>query len=302
MWHDVDQDGLADLVVLIPYEKMKVLRQTADSEFEELDLAPPGGTVEQPWVNVADVDGDGKSELLVAQKNFLRAVTLKRKDGGDRTNAWALTVKEQINGAANNSRIMAAAGLRNGTNRIVSLFLLDAERKALTLCERNTNGTWQVVRNILLPYADFTQLQPIALGGKQLNSIACLGPNAVAWLPLGHDKSAEEVWELSDLDGYETPIKDGQLHDVISGDLNQDGRKDLVFLETARNHLDIVIFDKDQKLVPATRWQVFEQRSFRGRQGEQAEPREALIEDVTGDGKNDLIVVVHDRILVYPQE
>ena len=73
-------------------------------------------------------------------------------------------------------------------------------------------------------------------------------------------------------------------------------------METAKNHLDIVIFDKDQKLVPATRWQVFEQRSFRGRQGDMAEPREALIEDVTGDGKNDLVVVVHDRILVYPQE
>jgi hypothetical protein len=32
------------------------------------------------------------------------------------------------------------------------------------------------------------------------------------------------------------------------------------------------------------------------------EPREALVSDVTGDGKNDLVVVVHDRILVYPQE
>ena len=302
MWHDADQDGLSDLIVLVPYEKMKILRQVSGDEFEELDIAPPGGTVEQPWVSAADVNGDGKSELLVAQKNFLRAVVLSRKESGNRTNEWSLTVKEQINGAANNSRIVAAAALRNGTNQIPSLFLLDAERKALTLCERNTNGTWQIARNILLPFAEFNQLQPIALGGKKLNSIACLGPNAVAWLPLGKDKSAEEVWELSDLDGYETPIKDGQLHDVISGDLNGDGRKDLVFLETAKNHLDIVIFDKERKLVPATRWQVFEQRSFRGRQGDQNEPREALIEDVTGDHKNDLVVVVHDRILVYPQE
>jgi hypothetical protein len=32
------------------------------------------------------------------------------------------------------------------------------------------------------------------------------------------------------------------------------------------------------------------------------EPREALVADVTGDHKNDLIILVHDRILVYPQE
>lgn len=302
-WHDVDQDGLNDLIVLIPYEKIKILRQQNEGEFEELDLSPPGGTLEQPWLSIADTDGDRKPELLLAQKNFMRAVVLTRsKEASDRTNTWTLTVKEQINGAGSNSRIVAAAALRSGTNQVPSLFLLDAERKSLTLSERNTNGTWQVVRNILLPYAEFTQLQPLALGGKQLNGISCLGPNAVAWIPLGQDGTAAQVWELAELDGYETPIKDGQLHDVISGDLNGDKRKDLVFLETARNHLDIVIFDRDRKLVPAARWQVFEQRSFRGRQGDQAEPREALIEDVTGDGKNDLVVVVHDRILVYPQE
>jgi hypothetical protein len=38
------------------------------------------------------------------------------------------------------------------------------------------------------------------------------------------------------------------------------------------------------------------------RRNDDLEPREALVADVTGDGKNDLIILVHDRILVYPQE
>src|SRR5207245_9849556 len=111
-----------------------------------------------------------------------------------------------------------------------------------------------------------------------------------------------DTWEFSELDGYETPIKDGHLHDVVSGDLNQDGRKDLVFLETAKNYLDLVIYNQSRKLVPANRWQVFEERTFRSRRRDQPEPREALIVDVTGDGKNDLVVVVHDRILVYSKD
>ncbi len=110
------------------------------------------------------------------------------------------------------------------------------------------------------------------------------------------------VWEFSELDSYETPIKDGHLADVVSGDLNNDGRKDLVFLETAKNYLDLVTFELPHKLVPANRWQVFEERTFRSRRNDSLEPREAVIADVTGDGKNDLIVLVHDRILVYPQE
>jgi hypothetical protein len=298
-FHDVNQDGLNDLIVLIPYEKIKILLQQPDKPFEEIDVAPPGGTSEQPWMSVTDVDGDGRNELLLAQKNFLRAVVLKSDpeavNGTNKT--WLFTVKDQINGAASNSRIVGAAPLRNGTNRIVSLFLLDAERKAVTLSERDTNGVWQVIRNLPLPYSEFTELRPVAIGATKSNSVAFLGLGAVGWSAL-----EGETWEFVELDGYETPIKDGRLHDVVSGDLNQDGRKDLVFLETAKNYLDLVIFSSAGKLVPANRWQVFEERTFRGRRGDQSEPREALIVDVTGDGKNDLVVLVHDRVLVYPQE
>ncbi len=298
-FHDANQDGLTDLVVLIPYEKIKVLLQAPDKDFEELDVAPPGGTVELPWLSLADVDGDGKAELLLAQKNFLRAVVLKADaEAKNATNkTWSFTVKDQINGAAGNSRIVGAAPLRNGGSAIPSLFLLDAERKALTLSERDTNGVWQVARNVLLPFTEFTELRPVALGGQEPNSVAFLGGNTVAWMTL-----TGETWEFVELDGYETPIKDGRLNDVVSGDLNQDGRKDLVFLETAKNHLDLVIFDQTRHLAPANRWQVFEERTFRNRRSDQPEPREAMILDVTGDGKNDLIVIVHDRVLVYPQE
>jgi hypothetical protein len=89
---------------------------------------------------------------------------------------------------------------------------------------------------------------------------------------------------------------------VTSGDLDNSGRKQLVFMETAKNYLDLVLFDSNHKLVSGDRWQVFEQHTFRSRDNAVPEPREAVVADVTGDKKNDLIVLVHDRILVYPQE
>ena len=300
VFHDADQDGLNDLVILIPYESVKVLRQVAGKDFEELDVAPPGGPIEQPWLSTADIDGDGKPELLLTQKNFVRAVTLKSDSAlQNSTNrgGWTFKVKEQINGVASNSRLVGAAAVPNGTNPVASLFLLDAERKALTLCERDRAGVWQVVRSISLPVSDFSSLQPISLGGPATNAVAFLGLNSVAYLPFDG-----QVWELKELDGYETPIKDGHLTDVVSGDLDNDGRKDLVFLETARNYLDLVIFDTNHKLVPANRWQVFEERTFRSRRSDSPEPREAVVADFTGDKKNDLVVLVHDRILLYPQE
>jgi hypothetical protein len=296
----VNQDGLADLVVLIPYEKVKVLLQKSGGDFDEVDVDPPGGALDQPWLASADVDGDGKLELLLPQKNFVRAVVLEHAEkipGSTNQPGWAFRVKDQINGALSDSRIVGATAVPNGKNATPSIFLFDAEHKQLTLCERDATGVWQVVRNIDLPATDFSSVQTVALGGKDVQSVAFLGQNTVAWQALAGD-----VWDFTPLDGYETSIKDGFLNDEISGDLTGSGRKDIVFMETAKNYLDLVSFSAAHKLEPQDRWQVFEQHTFRARENAVPEPREALIKDVTGDKKNDLIVLVHDRILVYPQE
>jgi len=146
-----------------------------------------------------------------------------------------------------------------------------------------------------LPVTTFSSIGSVSLGGAA--AVAFTGQNSVAWLPLGGD-----VWKLTRLDDYDTPIKDGYLNDVIAGDLTGGGRKQLIFMETAKNYLDVVNFTPAGKLVAGDRWQVFEQHTFRGAQNALPEPRECAVADVTGDGKNDLIVLVHDRILVYPQE
>src|ERR1039458_7113905 len=294
---DVNQDGLADIVVLIPYEKIKVMLQKKDGKFDEKDVDPPGGAMEQPWLAAADVDGDGKPELLLPQKNFVRAVVLEpgtKVEGSTNGPNWVFRVKDQINGSASDSRIISVAAVVNGKTAVPSLFLLDAEHKQLTLSERDTNGVWQVVKNIDLPVTGFANLKSVKIGGA---CVAFTGPNGVAWLPLAGD-----VWELAKLDDYDTPIKDGYLNDLIAGDLTGGGRKQLIFMETAKNYLDLVTFDKNRKLVPGDRWQVFESHTFRGAQNAIPEPRECAVADVTGDKKNDLIVLVHDRILVYPQE
>jgi len=297
---DVNQDGLPDLVVLIPYGKIKVLLQKADGGFDEEDVDSPGGTMAQPWLASVDADGDGKPELLLPQNNFVRAVVLEKKTetlAATNQPLWTFRVKDQINGAASDSQIVGATTVMNGTNAAPSIFLLDAQYNQLTLCQRDPSGVWRMVRNIKLPVSGFNGLQSAALGGTNVQSVAFLGQNAVAWMPLAGD-----VWEFTTLDGYDTPIKDGYLNDVVAGDLTGSGRKDLVFLETAKNYLDIVSFDSHHKLVPAIRWQVFEAHTFRGVANALPEPREALVTDVTGNGKNDLVVLVHDRILVYPRQ
>ena len=301
-FHDVNQDGLADLVVLIPYEKVKVLLQVAGKDFEELDVAPPGGAIEQPWLSTAaDVDGDGKPELLLPQKNFLRAVVLKTEPAApNSTNKRRLAFQREGPDQRRGQQFAHRRRRRRAERHERRALALPAGRGAqgADACASATAGVWQVVRNLELPVSEFSSLQSVALGGKPANSVAFLGLNAVAWLPL-----AGEVWEFTGTRRLRNAHQGRPFERRGLRRLEQRrAQGPRVFLETAKNYLDLVIFDANHKLVPANRWQVFEERTFRSRRSDMPEPREAVVADVTGDGKNDLIVLVHDRILVYPQE
>ena len=104
---------------------------------------------------------------------------------------------------------------------------------------------------------------------------------------------------------YETKIKDGVYGNLIAGDINSDGRPDIIMVEYNRNYIEILALDSELKPIPAMRFKVFEQKSFRNteRHGKSGvEPRELKIADVTGDDKNDLVTIIHDRIIIYPQD
>ncbi|HEY1786655.1 MAG TPA: VCBS repeat-containing protein, partial [Verrucomicrobiae bacterium] len=133
---DVNQDGRADLIILSPYEKIKVLLQKRDGTFDEEDVDAPGGGIEQPWLASADLDGSGKPELLLPQKNFIRAVVLEQErkvENSTNQPSLVFRVKDQINGAASDSQIVGAVPIQNGNSRIPSIFLFDAQYQRLSL-------------------------------------------------------------------------------------------------------------------------------------------------------------------------
>ena len=75
-------------------------------------------------------------------------------------------------------------------------------------------------------------------------------------------------------------------------------------LEYKGNHIEILALDAEYKPVPAMRFKVFEQKQYNDSRGGRAvvEPRDLSIADVTGDGKDDLVTIIHDRIIIYPQD
>jgi hypothetical protein len=100
---------------------------------------------------------------------------------------------------------------------------------------------------------------------------------------------------------FESKLEDAFFVDLVAGDLNGDGRPDLAVFDVVDHNVE-VITPQGETLAHAINFKIFESKNF-GRGGEGgAQPREAVIADVTGDGRQDLVLLVHDRILVYPQD
>ena len=300
LFHDADQDGLLDLVLLAPYEPLWVLRQTSTKgEFEPVQVASSMRDLDRPWVAQMDVDGDGKEELIIPQGNAVRALVLEaRNPGGEEgERAWVGRVKIQLNGEASESLLSGLVPLPKASNGHARVALLDTGLRRLTIQERQGDGPWRFVGSMELPPGEYLGMirSLVQLGDQE--GIALIGDDSVFVKALGGERWSFEVEEI-----YETDLSGGAITHCVGSDFNQDQSLDLVFLETTKHNVELVTRAPSGRLQLDYRWPVFESRSFRNRRSELPEPREALIDDFTGDGRKDLMLLVHDRVLLYPQQ
>ena len=302
---DVDQDGLRDILIFVSYEAPLLVRQTHKGQFEIVDSPQAQSSLIKDAglrsIALANVDGKAGDELLVVQKNFARSLIFSE----GRT--WS--VIDQYNADSPESQISAVGafdlGGENSTDAM-AIFLLDGQKGRLQMLKAGVDktyrierkldvGTWSNVAHLKMLYA------PLTGGGIASLLLFDSGKFALITPP-----SADgAVQHLDQQFSYETKIKDGLYGNLTAGDVNNDDRTDIIMVERARHHIEILALGAETKPIPAMRFKIFEQKSYRGskpRSKVGTEPREMTVADVTGDGKGDLVSVIHDRIIIYPQD
>ena len=100
---------------------------------------------------------------------------------------------------------------------------------------------------------------------------------------------------------YEASREQARLADLIVGDLNSDGQPDIALIDPGEHFVEIVTKGSTGELEKAMAFKVFERKSMRN-VSDLVEPRDLGVGDVDGDGRTDLVLIVHDRILVYRQD
>ncbi len=282
---DVDRDGRTDLLVFSAFGSPILLLGQEDGGFKPLEggLGPLGGAT-PAGVNVVDLDGPA---VFVAQNTFARDVLLE--DG-----RWR--IKDQFNAARSAAQIQGAASLDIDGEGRKDVVLLDRASKSL-LFLTSKDGVFRQVGELAVGPINFEGLHIGDFDGDGRDDLLIAGADRFAVLQTGGRGR-----RLKEIASYEPRIAQSRLGDVIAGDFNADGAADAIFTDVAEQALDVATYDGAEDLLFALTFKLYERKSYRGGGGNAFEPREMAAGDVDGDGRTDLVMVLHDRVVVLRQD
>ncbi len=106
---------------------------------------------------------------------------------------------------------------------------------------------------------------------------------------------------LNEIQSWRTDSDRRVQHELAVGDVNGDGYSDMVSLDAGEQMLEIFTFAESGTMLYATGFKIYETKIFSGGEPREWQPSQAVITDVTNDGKNDVLLLSHDRVLLYRQ-
>lgn len=285
MAEDINHDKLVDLLIFQNYDPAGLFIQNKKA-FQPVKISTPAirslfQSISPDSVHFGDIDQDGQKELMISAKNVVRVLQFKH-------NQFHIT--HQLNGTNRNTKFTNVAFTKLFDKKL-GVALFDKGNKHLSLFNQKL---LKGAKHIHMPYLDPITIKSIDLNGDgvkelifvNLRSVAIFYSNRAGYrlknlvkYTLPHPKSMSSILELGDFDGPKIVSADGVRHFIEF--YNFDGKK-----------IDFNL-----------RFAVFETKSYRNQSSATLEePKEMKISDMNGDGKDDIVIRIHDRIIVYYQK
>ncbi|MGE3314039.1 MAG: FG-GAP-like repeat-containing protein [Planctomycetaceae bacterium] len=285
---DANGDGRSDFLIFMGTNRAPLLRST-NSDGVPVPVNPQGGirlgdvSAGQVFIERAE-----KPLILAAQGNFARSLQLDDKQ------QWR--VIDQYNAAESNAQIVGAAALDLDEKPGREIVLVDAGIRKLRVLRQDGNvfRPWREVDIGAFPYESL-RIADLNADGRQ--DLLLFGRGKFGVLYAGRTDPT-----LVELASFESKLEKTYFADVVAEDLNADKGVDLAVIDTQSHFIELLNVHPEKGLRHAIHFKLFEEKSFADGERSGTEPRETAVADVTGDGKIDLILLTHDRVLVFPQD
>jgi hypothetical protein len=218
--------------------------------------------------------------LLIAREGRCRIISI---DG------LKAQVEQQIDAPGGSAKLVAAVPIRLADDR-AQLALIDAGQGLIHLADESA-----VYASIEGPFQKVKKATSADLDGDGFDEILMLTDRALLVV-----RPSDQDWIPSEFFSRRSEHENSRSTEMASGDLNGDGVDDLIVVDGVRAELEILA-GGDDLFSSVLRFPVFEKKLFRGG-GRGIEPRRVMVEDFDGDGLQDVAILVHDRLIIYPQD
>ena len=291
---DVNRDGRMDVLIFSSYAPLIACLQNEDGTFSAAskESGTQTGLVKQAKIEgyaYADTDGDGVGEVLLAQKQFVRALRINEQG------AWETV--DQYNAPGSDANITGIATINVKNQKRPNLAMYDRQSREVHIFKPDAGTTYTLDQSIPVGLFDLQAMQATNLSGKDQIEVLLADKQRIARvLP---ETPAPQAIETG---VYESSIKDARLARIAVGDLNHDDRTDVVVVDHKDHAVEILTFGPDDELVRANKFRVFARKQFHRDGNTIPQPHWVDIVDLTNDGFDDLVMISQDRILLYPSQ
>ena len=286
---DANADGILDLLVLPGRGKPPVVLLGGEAEGYTISPDYPGIGLTAAKLGEMFIPEAGHP-IYNAQSKFARSLVLE-KNG-----RWQ--VEDQFNANETNARVEGVAAVDLNSNGEREVVLIDSGVDKLRIMQKNENGNYRLWKEVELSGFAYINNMVADLNGDGNKDLILLGKSSFAVL-----FADAHYPDLKELASFESELKNSFFSDVLCGDVNNDGHVDVIGIDTRSQRVEILDYNPPKGLRTTLNFNVFEEKGFsRDDDGRGSEPREGLVVDVTGDGLADMVLLAHDRVLVYPQD
>lgn len=285
---DANQDGRGDLALFSNLGPMQLLLSTTDAKapFKKVEGIPDTfvAKLTPAALTTGDLDGDGKEELLIAHQQLARAFKV---DADSKA-----TIVEQFNAPDPAAELHSALVSRK--NGKVSVLLIDAIHSKLHELTAGKDRVYRTDHTHALPV--MTPEQCVLMNAEKSARLLLLGKTSFQIAPLGGS-----TFKLETVATFDSALKDTTPSDLVAAAFSGGDRDDIALLDTTKSRV-IEFFQpaNDSKWESSMYFRVFEtDPHFRGKTGLQNEPHDYAALDLDNDGRLDLCLLTHDRVLLY---
>jgi hypothetical protein len=283
---DINNDKKEDILFSVPYEGTKIFTSSGYNILP-LDIKVDNiksflTSINKDQVKVMDFNKDGKDDIIISNKGMIRVFTHNEVQG--------LKIIAQINGVTTSSDLTIPVKSDIFENE-TDLVFFDKSNSKLYLIN---NKTLEIKKEILINGIEVNNILSINIDKDNANEFILLGRKSIAI----YDNN-NLGYKLKNIISYRIP-KDKSMATMLEvGNFND---KTLISIDGFEHSVNFFKIEKNT-LKSIMNFKVFDAISYQGRNNVRVEePKHIMIFDMNNDGKDDIILYIHDKLLIYYQE